>query len=84
MGDSFYTSLSNINDLIKQYPETIRHKDKKYSGYLFYQIGNGLHTFYASELSDKMYVQYLKEAKELKKREEKELERFRGRVKYIS
>lgn len=84
MGDSFYTSLSNINDLIKQYPETIRHKDKKYDGLLFYQIGNGLHTFYASGLSDKMYVQYLEEAKELKGSEEKELERFRGRVKYIS
>lgn len=84
MGDSFYTSLSNINDLIKQYPKVIMHKDKKYDGLLFYQIGNGLHTFYASEISDKMYVQYLEEAKELKENQEKELERFRGRVKYIS
>lgn len=84
MGDSFYTSLSNINDLIKQHPEAIKHKDKKYDGYFFYQIGNSLHTFYASGLSDEMYVQYLEEAKELKESEEKELERFRGRMKPIS
>lgn len=84
MEDSFYTSLSNINDLIKMYPETIKHKNKKYDGYLFYQIGNGLHTFNALEISDKMYIQYLEEAKELKETEEKELERFRGRIKYIS
>lgn len=84
MEDSFYACLSNINDLIKQYPETIKHKNKKYDGYLFYQIGNGLHTFNALEISDKMYIQYLEEAKGLIQEHEKELERFRGCIKYIS
>lgn len=84
MNDNFYIRLENMNDLIKQHPETIKHKDKKYDGYFFYQIGNGLHTFHASELSDKMYVQYLEEAKDLKEYHEKELESFRGRMKPIS
>ena len=80
--ESFLIKEKDIRTLIEQVPECIVHENGKMNGFLFYLIGNNLHTFNTSEDSLVMLSHHLEEAKQIYELETNELNEFRKSIKF--
>lgn len=87
----FYTQIepiflkkhSDFKQLIADYPESIKHEDAKFDGYLFYLVDNTLHVINTGDSSTTLFKTYKKEAASNFNDEQQEFDSFRVSLRWI-